>query len=317
MKINKKVVVCSRSFSKNQFLRSKLYCEYQDIKFNDDGLTLSGATLVDFIKGYEEAIIGLEVINNDILSLLPELKVIGKYGVGLDKLDLDALDENEVLLGWKPGVNSQAVAELTLNLCLSIIRKTNISNIIVKNDQWFQVVGRELSSMTVGILGCGHVGTQFLKLLSGFDCEVLICDIEDKSSLCKKYKAQQVSLEELYSLSNLISIHLPLNHSTINIFNKSSIKLMKQPAYVVNTARGRLVNEDDLITALDDGTILGAGLDVLETEPPKSMSLICHENCMITPHIGGSSEEAIKKMGLAAIEGLKNPKRATLFKNFY
>jgi len=308
-----KVAVCSRSFSRNQFLRDELLKKFKHVKFNDDGIELEGDVLVEFLKGQDAAIIALEVINEEVLSKLSELKVIGKYGVGLDKLDFKALHKYGVRLGWTPGVNALAVAELALNLSLTILRKTYISNEIVKKKHWKQITGKQLSSLTIGILGCGHVGTEFLRLLSAFNCNLLICDIIDKSDLCKTYNATQVSFNKILEKVDLLSVHLPKKIDTLNIIDNSAISRMKKKSYLVNTARGGIVDELALLDALKTEHLAGAALDVLDKEPPNSYELINHPNCYVTSHIGGSSEEAIIKMGLSAIDGLINHQPAQFF----
>ena len=204
-----RVAVCSRSFSKNIFLRREITKRYKNVKFNDLGKSFDDDSLVAFLAGYDAAIIGLETITERVLEKLPSLKVIGKYGVGLDKIDFLACANNSIRIGWTPGVNAVAVAELALNLSLTIVRRSAISNNIVKIGEWQQTVGRELSSLTVGILGCGHVGTAFLGLLSGFGCDIIVHDRLDKFDICNFYGAKQVDFESLVRNADLISIHLP------------------------------------------------------------------------------------------------------------
>lgn len=316
MNSNTKVAVCSRSFSNNSVLRAELLRRYKNVKFNDTGVVLSGSALIEFLEDQDAAIVALEVIDDSILSALPKLKVIGKYGVGLDKLDFNALAKYGVALGLTPGVNALAVAELALNLSLAIVRKTLVSNQMVRDKKWDQVVGRQLSSLTIGILGCGYVGTAFLRLLSGFGCRVLICDVLDKSQICERFGVEQVDFDELIEQADLLSIHLPKNASTVNILNSTVINKMKPNSYLVNTARGGLVDEFALLNALESNRLAGVALDVLEHEPPKSFELINHPKCVVTSHIGGSSEEAIKKMGLAAIDGLEDYQAATAFERY-
>lgn len=310
------VAVCSRSFSKNPFLRAELLKRYKNVKFNDEGVSLNGASLISFLNGQDYAIIALEVINDEVLSELPKLKVIGKYGVGLDKLDFKALNKHKIRLGWTPGVNSQAVAELALCLSLTILRRTYISNQIVKDHEWKQITGRQLSSLKIGILGCGFAGTAFLKLISGFNNKVLVCDILDKSDTCKQFNASQVSFSEVIEQSDLISIHLPKNINTEKIIDSAVIDRMKPKSYIVNAARGGLIDEKALYKALESGHLSAVALDVLEQEPPNFYDLINHPNCFVTSHIGGSSEEAILEMGLAAIDGLQNHNNASLFEKY-
>lgn len=305
-KSKSKLAVCSRSFSNNTTLKKELKKNYSNIKFNNTGELLKNDNLIKFLADCELAIVGLEEINQDILKHLPNLKVISKYGVGLDKIDLMSLIKNNISLGWSPGVNALGVAELALSLSLNIVRKTFESNTLVKSGLWRQVIGKELSSLSVGILGCGRVGGEFLKLITGFNCKVFVCDILDKSKICKKYNAEQVDFETLLKKSNLLSIHIPLNQKTKFIINKNSLKKMKSGSFIINTARGELIDEKSLVDALEKNKIAGAALDVLNEEPPRiDNQLLNHKNCIITSHIGGSSEESILKMGRAAINGLK------------
>ena len=175
----KSLAVASRSFSRNQVLRSEVLKRYPDAKFNDDGLSLSGDSLVNFLAGYEKAILALETIDESILSQLPTLKVIGKYGVGLDMLDLPALQKYGVKLGWTPGVNKRSVAELVVSFAISLLHRAVFANSEVKNGKWYQVRGRQLSECTFGIIGCGNVGKDVVRLLKPFNCKILAYDILD------------------------------------------------------------------------------------------------------------------------------------------
>jgi phosphoglycerate dehydrogenase-like enzyme len=298
------VAVCSRSFSGNLDLRARLLARYQNVKFNDDGLSLSGDELVKFLNKADKAIIGLEVINRSVLAQLPDLKVIGKYGVGLDKLDFDALEEFGVQLGWTPGVNARSVAELAVNLMLTLVRKSHLSQRLVEDGEWRQIVGRELSSMVIGILGCGNVGEQLIRILRGFGCRVVFCDLQRRPDVCVTYEVTQVEFSELVKTVDVLSLHLPKNASTENIISARVLADMKDGSFIINTARGGLIEEKLLLAGLESGKLAGVGLDVFTREPPDYFDLIHHENCIVTSHIGGSSEEAIFSMGMAAIEGL-------------
>lgn len=308
-----RVAVCSRSFSKNIFLRREIIKQYGNVKFNDFGKSFDDDGLVAFLSGCDAAIIGLETINERILKKLPTLKVIGKYGVGLDKIDFFACANNSIRIGWTPGVNAVAVAELALNLSLTIVRRSAISNNIVKTGDWRQTVGRELSSLTVGIVGCGHVGSAFLGLLSGFGCEIIVHDRLDKLDICNLYGAKQTDFKSLVRNADLISIHLPESAETKRLLGHGLLEEMKNDTYIVNTARGGLLNPSQLLRGLESGKLAGVALDVLPDEPPIETALIKHPNCYVTAHIGGSSEEAILNMGMAAINGLKVNKHALEF----
>lgn len=300
------VAVSSRSFSKHPVLRKELLKRYPDAKFNDEGLSLKGETLVSFLNGYEKAITALECIDDELLTQLPDLKVIGKYGVGLDMIDLDAMKKHGVKLGWTGGVNKRSVSELVVSFSIALLHRTIFANSEVKDGEWYQVKGRQLSECTVGIIGCGHIGKDVVKLLKPFDCKLLVNDIVNYSDFYTKNNVKAVSLDDLLKKSDVITLHLPLDDSTRNILNKEKLSMIKEDAILINLARGGLVNEAALKEKLLSGNLAGAALDVFEVEPPVDKEFALLENVLVTPHIGGSTEEAILAMGMAAINGLDN-----------
>jgi phosphoglycerate dehydrogenase-like enzyme len=316
MKSSDRVAVCSRSFSSHPILREELLSNFSHVSFNDSGITLAGAELVRFLSGHQKAIVALETLDKSTLSKLPDLKVIGKYGVGLDKLDLRAMDEFQVQMGWTPGVNAQSVAELTVALALNIVRNIYVSRDLVKSQGWKQITGRQLTSMTFGILGCGHVGKAVVKLLRPFGCKIVAHDILDFKEFYQQYDVRSVSFDELLQQADIFSIHLPKNEQTKDLLGRTSLSLLKKGSYLINTARGGLVDEGGLLELLNSGHLAGAALDVFAEEPPKDWTLIQHPSLFVTSHIGGSSEEAILAMGRAAIFGLNHFKKASEYEKF-
>ena len=307
------VAIASRSFSKHPILRSKVLESYPDAKFNDKGLSLSGNSLVEFLSGYEKAITALEVIDDSILSKLPNLKVIGKYGVGLDMIDLHAMKDRGVKLGWTGGVNKRSVSELVISFSVYLLHRVAFANAEVRNGEWYQVKGRQLSDCTFGIVGCGHVGKDLVKLLKPFGCNILAHDIIDFKEFYQENNITSVGLDELLQKSDVVTLHLPKNDSTNNILNKDRLQMLKKDAILINLARGGLLDESALKKILSEKNIAGAALDVFSVEPPIDTDFAHLDNVLITPHIGGSTEEAILAMGLAAIDGLKNPKNPLKF----
>ena len=310
----KSVAVTSRSFSKHPILRYELLKKYPDAKFNDKGLFLIGDDLINFLKGYDKAIVALEKIDQKIISQLPELKVISKYGVGLDMLDLDAMQKYNIKLGWTGGVNKRSVSELVISFAISLLHRTVFANSEVKDGKWYQVKGRQLSECTVGILGCGHIGKDVVKLLQPFNCKIIANDIKNFQDFYEKYKVTPVTLNELLSTSDVLTIHLPMDASTKHILNKTNLNLLKKDCVLINLARGGLIDENQLKQMVLDKKIAGVALDVFEHEPPTDKELFLLENVLVTPHIGGSTEEAIIKMGISAIEGLDKNKNVSEYK---
>jgi len=307
------LAVTSRSFSQNPILRKKVLNKYPDAKFNDDGLSLAGAALVDFLKDCDKAITALEKIDKSILSELPDLKVIGKYGVGLDMIDLKEMDNYGVKLGWKGGVNKRSVSELVVSFAISLLHRATYANSEVKKGLWYQIKGNQLTNCIFGIIGCGNIGKDLVSLLKPFGCKILVHDILEFEEFFNENNISPVGLEELLMRSDVISLHLPLNESTFNILNEKRLKMLKKNSILINLARGGLVNESALKQLLIEGKIAGAALDVFEQEPPVDREFAHIDNVIITPHIGGSTEEAIIAMGEAAIEGLKHPKIASSY----
>jgi len=309
------LAVASRSFSKHPILRNEVLKYYPDAKFNDEGLSLSGKSLIEFLKGYSKVITGLEEIDESVLSELPELKVISKYGVGLDMIDLNAMKKFEIKLGWTGGVNRRSVSELVVSFAINLLHQVTFANSEVRNSKWNQVRGRQLSECTVGIVGCGHVGKDVVKLLKPFKCKILVNDILDYKDFYRDNDVMPVELEELIQKSDVVTLHLPLNSSTLNIMNKKRLKMLKNNSVLINLARGGLIDEKALKKILLQKKIAGAALDVFAIEPPNDNKFSLIDNVLITPHIGGSSEEAILAMGMAAIDGLVNARDPITFES--
>ncbi len=300
----KSIAICSRSFSSNKLLVKNLNNKFEKVKLNSDGLSLSKKSLINFLNGYESTIIGLEEISEEVVKNLPDLKIISKYGVGIDKIDIEALKKYDIKFRYTPGVNKRSVAELVLSFTLSLLRNTFNLHQEVVNGKWKQNLGNELTGLKFGILGFGHVGQDLYKLLNPFNCQILFHDKYNVVSENKLLKAKKVDLQRLFSDSDIISIHVPLNDETRNMISHKLLKLMKPNAILINTARGGIVNEEDLFQCLKHKRISSAAFDVLSTEPPVNNKLLHLNNFFVTPHIGSSTIQAINAMGLAAIDGI-------------
>lgn len=299
-----RVAVTSRSFSRHPVLRAELLARYPGATFNDEGRTLKGDDLVRFLKGHDKAITGLERLDDALFAAVPELKVVGKYGVGLDMIDLAAMRKRGVKLGWTGGVNRRAVSELVIAFAIALLRHVPLANREIRDGGWRQVFGRQLTDRTVGIVGCGHVGKDLAVLLRAFGCRVLAHDIKDFSDFYSRYRVEPMGLEGLLRAADIVTLHLPLDDTTRNILSAERLSLMRPDAILINAARGGLVDESALKAMLKDGRLAGAGFDVFATEPPEDRELLDLPNFLATPHIGGSAEEAILAMGRAAIRGL-------------
>jgi phosphoglycerate dehydrogenase-like enzyme len=304
MKNHVPIAVTSRSFSHHPILREELLSRYARVRFNDEGASLSGQKLIDFLRGHEKAITALECLDDTVFAALPGLKVVSKYGVGLDMIDLPAMERHGVLLGWTGGVNKRSVAELVISCMIALLHLVPQANLEVRCGKWRQLRGRQLTNRIVGIVGCGHVGKDVALLLRAFGCRVLAHDILDFPEFYAANQVTPVSLEDLLAQSDIVTLHLPLDDSTRNMLSAARLALMRPGAFLINAARGNLVDEAALKARLKDGRLAGAAFDVFAIEPPEDRELLALPNFIATPHIGGSTEEAILAMGRAAIAGL-------------
>ena len=302
-----KVAVASRSFSRHPVLRSELLACYPDATFNDAGLSLNGDALIEYLQGHDAAVIALEPMTADVFAALPDLKVIAKYGVGFDKLNLAEMRTRGIKLGWTGGVNKRSVAELVIAFAINMLRGVPLAHAEVRGGTWRQVIGPQLSDCTVGIVGCGHVGKDLGRILrNGFGCRVLAHDVLDFPAYYAEMGIEPVSMQVLLREADVVSLHVPYGTGTQNLIDAEALAQMKDTAVLINTARGGLVDEAALKAALMSGALFAAAFDVFVSEPPEDQELLDLPNFLATPHIGGSAAEAILSMGRAAIKGLSD-----------
>lgn len=303
-----KIKVTTLAFSNNDFLVNSLLKEFPTATINKEGIRYNGDSLVEYLKDADGAIVGLEHITNEILEKLPNLKIIAKYGVGLDNIDLDSCKERKIVVGWTGGVNKESVAEMALGFMIALCRNLFSTSNQLKVLTWNKSGGHTLYRKTIGIIGFGNIGRQVAEFIRPFECEILVNDIVAVSSSDEHCDIKQVGIDELLTKSDFISIHTPLTSVTKNMITKESFHKMKPTAYLINTARGGIVNEQDLKYALVNNIIAGAALDVYENEPPTDKELLTLHNLICTPHTGGNAYEAVVAMGESAINHLKEYK---------
>lgn len=301
-----KIAVTSASFSRNEILCRELEQAFPEavIQLNSDGLSLKGTDLIAYLAGADAAIVALEPVDANVIGALPSVRMISKFGVGLDNVDTAYAEEKGIAIGWVGGVNRRSVSELTLAFMLGLSRNVFTSGYSLKAGTWNKHGGMQLTGKTVGILGCGNIGEDVLRLLQPFRVRALVNDILDKSVICECYGAEQVSFESIIEEADFVTVHLPLTEQTEHLFNDRILKRMKSTAYLINTARGPVVDQQALKQALMNGDIAGAALDVYESEPPTDLEFLELSNLMVTPHIGGNAREAVLNMGRSAIQNL-------------
>ena len=299
-----RVAVTPPAFCKSPSLKTELLDHFPNAAFNEKDRYLAGPELVDFLADADAALIGRDSINTELIGSLPKLRMVAKYGVGLDNLDQEALSCAGIELRVAFGTNRRSVAELTLGFMIGLCHNMSSGSEELKSGSWRREGGQELTGKSIGIIGCGNVGQELVRLLQPFQCRIWVHDIADRSKFCRKFGAVETGFEEIIEEVDILTLHVPLTENTENLIDKSVLATMKPSAFLINTSRGRVVNQGDLHQALVSGEIAGAGLDVFWEEPPIETEFLQLPNLMVTPHIGGNARESIDAMGRAAIQNL-------------
>lgn len=247
------------------------------------------------VKGYDYIIAGREKWNALVLnSVSNTLKFIIRFGVGIDTIDIEAATKNGIAVSNSPGMNARSVAEQALAMTLSLIRKITQYDRVMRTKPCKATLSQSLEG-TFGFLGYGNIAQHFSKILQPFDVNMIAYDLYPNHDAAKQNNVKIVTLEEVLKESDFISLHLPLNSGTQHLINKENIKKMKNGVYIINTSRGGVINEADLVAGLKDGRIKGAALDVFEKEPfDNSSQLSKLENVIITPHAAAVSTQGIR-----------------------
>ncbi|NJE11352.1 hydroxyacid dehydrogenase [Thermococcus sp. MAR1] len=244
-------------------------------------------------------------VTRKVIEVAPKLKVIGRAGVGLDNIDLEAAKERGIKVVNSPGASSRSVAELAVALMFNVARKIAFADRKMREGIWAkkQAMGIELEGKTLGIVGFGRIGYQIAKIAKALGMKVLLYDPYPNEKRAKEVGGKFVDLETLLRESDVVTLHVPLVEQTYHLINEERLKLMKPTSILINAARGAVVDTGALVKALQEGWIAGAGLDVFEEEPlPKDHPLTKLDNVVLTPHIGASTVEAQMRAGVQVAE---------------
>lgn len=233
-----------------------------------------------------------------------KLKLIVRAGVGVDNIDLVAAKENEITVKNTPNASSNSVAELAIAHMFAVARFVNISNVTMRNGEWNKkkYKGTEINGKTLGIVGMGRIGRSLAKKATALGMKVIYTDLFGEQ---ENLKYKFVSLESLLKSSDFVSLHVPYDKTKGSLIGRDELALMKDGSYLINCARGKVVEEAALLEALNSGKIAGAGIDVFEEEPTKNEELINHPNVSVTPHIGASTKEAQRRIGEEVVDTIK------------
>ncbi|MFN2119508.1 MAG: phosphoglycerate dehydrogenase [Anaerolineales bacterium] len=299
-----RLLVTPTSYGKNDpRLKSDLEAQVAEVIYNPTGKPLASAEVAALLPGVDGYIAGLDQIDAAALAAADRLKVIARYGVGVDKVDLQAARARGIVVTNTPGANSVSVAELALALMLALARRIPQAVEAVRGGSWPRYAGLSLEGKTVGILGLGAIGRQLARRLTGFDCRVVAHDPFVEAGIAKELQIEFSTLETVLSEADFLSLHMPLLPETRGTVDGEFLQSMKQGSFLINTARGELVNEEALLAALQSGHLRGAGLDAFQQEPPDPRNpLLCHPKVIATPHLGAQTDGATSNMGWMAMD---------------
>ncbi len=294
-----RILVTPTSFGKNDpTLRKALEDTVGEVAYNTTGKPLPSADLAVLIPGFDGFIAGLDVIDRAVIEKADRLRVIARYGVGVDGIDLEAARQKGIVVTNTPGANSISVAELAIGLMICLARKITTAAQATRNGEWPRWQSMSLEGKTVGLLGFGSIGRQVARMLGGFDCTLLAYDPIADPTIAASLGVRLLAQEQVVSQSDIVSLHCPVTPQTRGMVDAAFLERMKPGSFLVNTARGELVHEDALLQALDSGRLNGAALDVFATQPPaKDHPLLLHPRVIATPHMGAHTDGATNSMG--------------------
>lgn len=266
---------------------------------------LEETALIEMIADCDAAIVGTEPITAKVIAAAPRLRVLSRFGVGVDSVDLEAATSAGVVVTATVGANAAAVAELVIGFMFALARGIPRYDARTKRGDWQREVGTEISGKTLGIVGLGRIGTEVAHRARALGMRVVYSDpVRPPGEMEAALGVVHMALSDLLGESDFISLHAPLTPETVRMIGVREIALMRPSAYLINTARGELVDEAALSEALRRGGLAGAALDVRAVEPSRAGDLLCLDSVILTPHAGSQTLEAIRRMGIMAAESV-------------
>ena len=310
-----KVFVSTHPFGSTSKEPMKLLQENNfDVKLNPFEHKMTSQELAKEIKDSEILIAGTEKITEEVFQNAPKLKLISRVGIGLDGVDFELCKKYGVRVAYTPDAPTMAVAELCVAMILDLARQITITDKNIRLGVWKRHMGTLLYGKTIGIFGMGRIGKSLVHLLSSFNVKFLVHDINPDIAFGRLYNVNFVSKEEVLKNSDVISVNIPLKKDTLDYITSKELSLMEPQAIVINTARGGIINENNLYDALKEKIIAGAAVDVFEEEP-YSGKLIELENCLLTCHMGASTIDSRTDMEVQAVEEAIRFKNKKALKN--
>lgn len=298
-----RVLVTPASYGRHDpRLRADLEAAVGEVIYSERGKPLSSAELRDLLPGCDGYIAGVDVIDAAALAAADRLRVIARYGTGVDRVDLEAARARGIVVTNTPGVNSVSVAELTIGFMLALARTIPQANAATHAGQWPRLSGISLSGKVVGLVGLGAIGREVARRLQNFGCALLAYDPLATDEEAAQMGVSLCSLDELVCRADFLSLHVPLLPETRSMVNAAFLAKMKAGSILINTARGALIDEAALYAALQSGHLFGAALDCFQDEPPGADNpLLGLPQVIATPHLGANTDDAANGMGWGAL----------------
>lgn len=274
-------------------------------------LKVEESELIEQAAGAQTVIAGSERWTRKVLENCKDLKLLVRCGTGYDGIDVEAASELGIMVANTPGLNTYAVAEMALTMMLCLQRKVKTYDRLMRAGKWGGIPVRELREKTVGLIGFGGIAKQLAGLLQPFSCRIIAYDVYQDKEAAARLGVEFVELDEVFSEADVISMHLPLLNSTRHMINEESLSKMKPNCILINTSRGGIIDTKALKTALEEGKIAGAGLDVHEEEPiPEDYEMFSPENVILSPHVASFTEETTVTMIRHSAQEIVNYYRA-------
>jgi D-3-phosphoglycerate dehydrogenase / 2-oxoglutarate reductase len=275
-----------------------------EIRYEPAGARMKPDELLELVQGHDAVIASSEPYTRAVLEGADTLKHVARWGVGFDQVDVPAATELGILVTTTVGANDWGVADHAFALIFSLARRTVENDKIVRSGTWARPPGRDVWRKTLGIVGLGRIGRGVAQRASGFEMKVLAYEPYPDTAFCEKWGVELTSLEDLLERSDYVTLHAPGGGDNHHLMNAERIGRMKSTAYLVNTARGSLIDESALHAALDSGRLAGAGLDVREVEPPTDTLFNDLPNVVLTAHVAGVTVETSAAMTAMAAESI-------------
>ncbi len=300
---NCRILVTPTSYGKaDSRLLTELERQVGEVIYNPTSKPLPSAEVARLLPGIDGYIAGLDQIDSSALEAADKLKVIARYGVGVDNIDIEAARAKGICVTNTPGANSVSVAELTIGLILSLSRRIPEAVFATRAGGWPRLTGLSLAGKTVGLLGLGAIGKQVIQRLAGFACRLMAYDPVADEGFAREKNVILAPMDEVVSQADFLSLHLPLLPETRDLVNAGFLAKMKKGAYLINTSRGELIDESALAEAVRQEQLAGAALDVFTQEPPEAgHPLLSLPQVLVTPHSASHTDGAMNAMGWMAL----------------